>query len=242
MLKYRDMVEKDDIDEYLKRNINKLYLQGRSKGIGKQEFLTKTVQIPFLHDLVRVETLYRDRLKSSLQKKKRLAQELVVLLNEGEYQFVFRFQAKVMHNVEGDLHRLDPHTFRILMGAAHEQDVVSDLRERIIAVIKRMVTSETDLAANLDSEFMLQAQGARDFFVREVPSKWCIAREFDRLGQFAQGSADSEVIMKLERSRHQGGDDQLGAREEERDLAAFDCYSLYKHCDMSYEWRLCKIM
>ena len=31
-------------------------------------------------------------------------------------------------------------------------------------------------------------------------------------------------------------------KEEERDLAAFDCYTLYKHCDLSYEWRLCKIM
>ena len=50
-----------DIDEYLKRNINKLYLQGRSKGISKKEFLLKTEQIPFLQDLIRVETLYRDR-------------------------------------------------------------------------------------------------------------------------------------------------------------------------------------
>jgi hypothetical protein len=74
--------EKDNIDEYLKRNINKLYLQGRSKGITKVEFMTKTTQIPFLHDLVRVETLYRDRIQSSLRKKKRLDKELVVLLNE----------------------------------------------------------------------------------------------------------------------------------------------------------------
>lgn len=32
------------------------------------------------------------------------------------------------------------------------------------------------------------------------------------------------------------------ASEEARDLSGFDCYSLYKHCDQSYEWRLCKIM
>jgi hypothetical protein len=30
--------------------------------------------------------------------------------------------------------------------------------------------------------------------------------------------------------------------EEERDLAGFDCFSLYRHSDLSYEWRLCKIM
>ena len=34
----QDLGEKDDLDEYLKRNINKLYLQGRSKGITKLEF------------------------------------------------------------------------------------------------------------------------------------------------------------------------------------------------------------
>ena len=40
--------EKDDIDSYLKRNINKLFLQGRSKGIKKAEFMLKTNRIPFL--------------------------------------------------------------------------------------------------------------------------------------------------------------------------------------------------
>lgn len=34
----------------------------------------------------------------------------------------------------------------------------------------------------------------------------------------------------------------LDLTEEERDLAAYDCYSLYKHSDQSYEWRLCKIV
>ena len=42
LLKNRELEEKDDIDEYLKRNINKLYLVGRSKGISKVEFLEKT--------------------------------------------------------------------------------------------------------------------------------------------------------------------------------------------------------
>ena len=39
LLKQQDMIEKDDIDEYLKRNINKLHLQGRTKGISKSEFM-----------------------------------------------------------------------------------------------------------------------------------------------------------------------------------------------------------
>ena len=53
--------------------------------------------------MVRVETLYRDRLQSTLAKKKKLTKELVVLINEEDFLFVFRFQPKVMHNVEGDI-------------------------------------------------------------------------------------------------------------------------------------------
>lgn len=42
LMRQSGMREKDDIDDYLKRNINKLYLQGRSKGVSKYEFMTKT--------------------------------------------------------------------------------------------------------------------------------------------------------------------------------------------------------
>ncbi len=42
LLKNRDLLEKDDLDEYLKRNVNKLYMQGRTSGIAKTEFMEKT--------------------------------------------------------------------------------------------------------------------------------------------------------------------------------------------------------
>ena len=42
LLKNNDLLEKDDLDEYLKRNINKLYIQGRSSGISKTEFMQQT--------------------------------------------------------------------------------------------------------------------------------------------------------------------------------------------------------
>jgi hypothetical protein len=38
----QDLIEKDDIDEYLKRNINKLYLQGRTRGVFKADFMSQT--------------------------------------------------------------------------------------------------------------------------------------------------------------------------------------------------------
>ena len=115
-----------------------MYLQGRSKGISKDEFFTKTVGLPFLHDLIRVETLYQDRLHSSFTKKKKLSKELVVLLNHEELSFIFRFQARVMQNVEGDIQMLDHHTYRVLMMEANEQDVVSDIRYRIALALKKI--------------------------------------------------------------------------------------------------------
>jgi hypothetical protein len=48
--------------------------------------------------------------------------------------------------------------------------------------------------------------------------------------------------MRLDFPKHQGEEEVLAGKEEQRDLAGFDCFSLYRHCDLSYEWRLCKIM
>ncbi len=54
------MVEKDDLEEYMKRGTNKLYLTGKTRGISKAEFMSKSTEIPFLHDLMRTETFFRD--------------------------------------------------------------------------------------------------------------------------------------------------------------------------------------
>ena len=44
-----------------------------------------------------------------------------------------------MHNIEGDLQKLDDHTFRILMIDAYEEDVISDIRERILKTLKDLI-------------------------------------------------------------------------------------------------------
>lgn len=175
----QDLGEKDDLDEYLKRNINKLYLSGRSKGISKAEFIEKTVQIPFLHDLLRVETLYRDRLQSTLHKKKKLSKELVILLNfdsgDAHHLLIFRFQARVMHNVEGEMQKLDGNTFRVLMTEAFEEDCISDIRFRMSLT---MGTFNEKLAEEI--------KGTRTFFVKDTTNKWVSVKDHDRLVQFSQ--------------------------------------------------------
>jgi len=122
-----------------------------------------------LHDLLRMETLYRDRVQSTLRKKKKLDKELVILFYIGDEMFVFRFQSRVMQNVEGDVQRLEGKCSRVLMCEAHEEDTVSDLRERVALVIEKW----KDQMAN-------EVRGRRDLFLKEGEG-WRIVKEYDRL-------------------------------------------------------------
>lgn len=52
-----------------------------------------------------------------------------------------------MANIEGDVQRIDQRTYRVLMQEACEQDVVGDLRERIVKVIEKVTKSDANLTA-----------------------------------------------------------------------------------------------
>ena len=97
------------------------------------------MQIPFLHDLIRVETLYRDRLQSTLHRKKKLSKELIILVHfdhgDTHSLLIFRFQTRVMNNVEGEMQKLDGSTYRVLMTEAFEEDCITDIRYRMSQAI-----------------------------------------------------------------------------------------------------------
>lgn len=76
----------------------------------------KTAQIPFLHDLVRVETFYRDRVQSTLTRKQKLNKELVVILYAFENLFVFRFSPRALQGKEGEYKKVESNVYRITMG------------------------------------------------------------------------------------------------------------------------------
>lgn len=112
-----------------------------------------------------METLYRDRIQSTLKRKKKLDNELVVLLYASEEMFIFRFQHRVMQNIEGDVQKLDGNCYRILMCEAHEEDTFSDIRERIANAINKVFSRREDL--------IKEAKGQREFF-RKVGETWTI--------------------------------------------------------------------
>ena len=76
-----------------------------------------------------------------MTKKKRLGKELVVLVGEGEWLWVVRFQGRVMSNVEGQWERLGDRTVRVLMKEAYEEDTVVDIRLRIVQALTKFLSS-----------------------------------------------------------------------------------------------------
>lgn len=95
--------------------------------------------------------------------------------------------------------------------------------------------------------------------------------DFDRMEKFADDEVfEDEVIFKLinitgekmkrkkqkrmKKALNLGGDNDSGSEEDAVDIEeyqddkpqhiidGYDCFSIYKHQDISYEWRLCKII
>jgi hypothetical protein len=143
---------------------------------------------------------------------------------------VFRFQNRVMQNVEGDVQRLDDNCCRVLMCEAHDEDTMSDIRDRMIRAIERAFSGRHELVK--------EVTGNSQFFIKSGET-WNVVKEFTRVQAIVSGNLANEIIFKLQYGKHQNSDD---LKEEERDLAGFDCYSLYQHADQTSEWRLCKIM
>jgi len=233
LIQNRELIEKDDIDEYLRRHTNKLFLTGKSKGITKEEFMRETEEIPYMNDLIRQETLFRDRILEKHRPKTKIKQDIVVLLNIEEALIIFRF-SNGMQPQEGVLDKVDGSTFRISMGSVCEEDVIADLRERMTRALEKNIASCEELRlVNSEKNIMLELNGTREFVVKV--QQWEKADEFDRLAKYCL--EQNEVIVKMERVRALGG-----FSEDKEQGGGYDCYSLYRHSDLSYEWRLCKIV
>ena len=64
-----------------------------------------------------------------------------MLVGEGEWLWVVRFQGRVMSNVEGQWERLGDRTVRVLMKEAYEEDTVVDIRLRIVQALTKFLSS-----------------------------------------------------------------------------------------------------
>ena len=84
-------------------------------------------------------------------------------------------------------------------------------------------------------------QNANDKNVDGLSWNWQSVNDFDRMERFKPGvQINNEVVFKLIKSNRQKVDDM---EEQNQSLVGgYDCFSIYKHQDNSYEWRLCKLM
>ena len=70
---------------------------------------------------------------------------------------------------------------------------------------------------------------------------WKNVNDFDRMEKFSDDEVfEDEVVFKL--VKKQGADEEILDEKPQHILEGYDCFSLYKHSDDSYEWRLCKIV
>lgn len=70
---------------------------------------------------------------------------------------------------------------------------------------------------------------------------WKEVNDFDRLEKFADDEVyEDEVVFKLFQKK--GGKEEILDEKSKLTLEGYDCFSIYKHTDNSYEWRLCKIV
>jgi hypothetical protein len=88
---------------------------------------------------------------------------------------IFRFQARVMNNIEGEIQKIDDNTQRVLMTEAFEEDCITDIRFRMGLTI-------TPISLKLAEEI----KGTRAFFVKDSLGKWVQVRDHDRIVQFLQ--------------------------------------------------------
>jgi len=70
---------------------------------------------------------------------------------------------------------------------------------------------------------------------------WKDVNDFDRMEKFSDDEVfEDEVVFKL--VKKQAVDEEILDEKPQHILEGYDCFSIYKHSDNSYEWRLCKIV
>jgi hypothetical protein len=94
------------------------------------------------------------------------------------------------------------------------------------------------------------AAGQKQPSIENYVWQWAPLNDFDRMEKFADPGVyqdevfQDQVIFKLINT---SGEDAADIEEYRDDkpkhiVDGYDCYSIYKHQDNSYEWRLCKII
>ena len=129
-----DPENKKDLMTYFERNSNRIHMLGMTHPIKKSTFLEKIERLPLFTNLIRVETFYRDMKENELRQKKIIKIPVYCVLSISKVLFLFRFAPRKKPLTEGMSMRpqLSKKSVTIEMNALYEEDVLTDIRSRMI--------------------------------------------------------------------------------------------------------------
>ena len=138
-------------------------------------------------------------------------------------------------------------TYKIELNCLYNEDIILDMRDKIVSELRNI----NSRGMTLDQDFISEVEGKMEFQVRKIKSgernnldliwEWQAVNDFDRVEKFSDDEVfDNEVVFKL--SPGVGVNEELLDETPQYLGDGYDCFSIYKHTDNSYEWRPCKIV
>jgi hypothetical protein len=179
--------DNNKLKSFLMKNINLLNLHSETQTVGKKEFMDACRRIPFVFDLLRAETFWQDRKIdqtstarrttstfkkddepsiASLKKKNKFQPQVTLFLNDREKIFIFKFENKIMANSElTKIKELVPKKIYVFeLGALYLEDIVLDMRDKIVNELTSAVERGMQISPNLINEI----EGKMQLCVRKV--------------------------------------------------------------------------
>ena len=204
--------------------------------------------------------------------KSRFQPVVNIFLSDKDKIFIFKFENKVMGGRSDltTIRELVPKQIYLFeIEALFLEDIILDMRDRIVNELTKMVY-QRDI--QLSTDFISDIEGKMEFYVRKVTQRdhsaatgsmkgtdydqiqssiadnskdlqwvWHDVNDFDRIEKFSDDEVfEDEVVFKL--IKRKSTKEDVMDEKPEHIIQGYDCFSIYKHSDNSYEWRLCKII
>lgn len=204
--------------------------------------------------------------------KKKFLPVVNVFVSDRDKIFIFKFENRTMsgRTDQTTVKELVPkQIFLFEIEALFLEDIVLDMRDRIVTEISKIAERGMELGEDFINEIegkmeffvrKIYIDGKANPF--GSPSKkpeieliqdsvvgntadlkwvWNAINDFDRIEKFSDDEVhEDEVVFKL--ATRKGAVEEVLDEKPKHLLEGYDCFSIYKHADNSYEWRLCKIV
>jgi hypothetical protein len=186
-----------------------------------------------------------------------------LFVSDKEKIFIFKFENRVMGGNNAKVQEISQNIYLVELEALFVEDIILDMRDKIVSHLIK--ASDKILFSD---DFLEEIEGKMEFYVRKVsalasgagPARndianvhnkdigmenlkwiWKNVNDFDRFEKFTDDEVfEDEVVFKLVKT--QGREEEILDERQLHVSEGYDNFTIYKHADSSYEWRLCKIV